>query len=61
MIIGTYSISFINNFNFSRIIICCLNGNHSERVNLSRDGLLLITGFDKNTARVINLFINNTF
>lgn len=60
-------ITFIDNFTifnwtfFSRIIICCLNGKHSERENISRDGMLYIFGFDKNTIRIINLFINDTF
>ncbi|XP_026819290.1 uncharacterized protein LOC113557950 [Rhopalosiphum maidis] len=44
-----------------KIIVCCLNGNHVERVNLSRDGLLFISGFDKHVGKIIELFINNNF
>ncbi|KAE9528516.1 hypothetical protein AGLY_012087 [Aphis glycines] len=44
-----------------KIIVCCLNGNHTERINCSRDGLLFIPGFDKNVGRIIELFINNKF
>ncbi|XP_060847363.1 uncharacterized protein LOC132926954 [Rhopalosiphum padi] len=44
-----------------KIIVCCLNGNHTDRVELSRDGFLFIPGFDKNIGKIIELFINNRF
>lgn len=44
-----------------RVIICCLNGNHKEQINLGRANILFIAGFDKNVGKVINSFINEEF
>jgi len=44
-----------------KIVICCLNGKHTEQINLGRGNMLFVVGFDRNIAKVIDSFLNAEF
>ncbi|XP_050423592.1 uncharacterized protein LOC126835217 [Adelges cooleyi] len=44
-----------------KVIVCCLNGKHSQQSNLGRGNMLYIVGFDKYVGKIIASFINGEF
>ncbi|VVC28670.1 Hypothetical protein CINCED_3A009897 [Cinara cedri] len=44
-----------------KVIVCCLNGKHSEQSNLKGNNNLFIAGFDKYIGKVIDGFIKEDF
>ncbi|XP_050523905.1 uncharacterized protein LOC126895752 [Daktulosphaira vitifoliae] len=44
-----------------KVIVCCLNGKHSEQSNFGRSNTFLVIGFDKNVGMLIQSFINEEF
>jgi len=50
-----------NPLNIFRVIICCLNGKHTDQISLGRGNMLFIVGFDRNIGKIIDSFINAEF